>query len=124
MFWRKGISVRHGPHQLAQKFSITTWPLYFARSTVPPPFWGTVNSGAGPFCSAATAGSATTMAATIPAIRFFMAPPTNSFRNLALKEYGRADPHLDVVGELRGTQEIGLEYAILDCDVDRQPVAG
>src|ERR1700722_4132526 len=112
-----GISWRHGPHQLAQKLSMTTWPLYFARSIWLPPLAGSTNSGAGPVGSAATAGKAMTRAATIPAIRFCMGPPTNP-----LKEDGRADAHLDVVGELRGAQEVGLEHAILHCDVDREPV--
>src|ERR1700761_2056777 len=117
MLSSRGISWRHGPHQLAQKLIITTWPLYCARLIVPPPFAPSVNCGAGPLGSAATAGNAMTRAATSPAIRFFMAPPTNP-----LKEHGRADAHLDVVGELRGAQEIGLKHAILHCDVAREPV--
>src|ERR1700678_2930497 len=112
-----GISWRQGPHQLAQKLIMTTWPLYLARSSWPPAFAGSTNSGAGPVGSAATAGRAMTRAATIPAIRFFMGPPANP-----LKEDGRADTHLDVVGELRGAQEVGLKHAILHCDVDREPV--
>src|ERR1700742_2698368 len=112
-----GISWRQGPHQLAQKLIMTTWPLYLARSSWPPAFAGSTNSGAGPVGSEAAAGKAMTRAATIPAKRFFMGPPTNP-----LKEDGRADTHLDVVGELRGAQEVGLEHAVLHCDVDREPI--
>src|ERR1700722_10445020 len=112
-----GISWRQGPHQLAQKLIMTTWPLYLARSSWPPALAGSMNSGAGPVGSEATAGRAITRAATIPAIRFFMGPPTNP-----LKEDGRTDAHLDVVGELRGAEQVGLEHAILHRDVDREPI--
>src|SRR5882762_9413086 len=48
MFSSSGISCRHGPHQLAQKLSITTWPLYCARLILGPPRDSRVNCGAGP----------------------------------------------------------------------------
>src|SRR4051794_33320854 len=108
-----GISWRQGPHQLAQKLIMTTCPLYCARLTSPPAFEGRVNCGAGPVGAAATAGNPTIKLATSPAIRFCIGPPQPS------EEYGRADAHLDVVGELRDTQEVGLKHTILHCDVDR-----
>src|SRR5471030_1808183 len=45
----------HGPHQVAQKFSITTWPLYWLRLALCPLSSLSVNGGAGPLASAPTA---------------------------------------------------------------------
>src|SRR3569833_3126164 len=91
-----GISWRHGPHQLAQKLIMTTWPLYCARLTSLPALEGSVNWGAGPLPSAATAGSAMIKAATSPAIRFCMDPLLLSV------VLGRAVVFFVVVGVLRG----------------------
>src|ERR1700733_15094029 len=48
MFSSRGISCRQGPHQLAQKLSMTTWPLYCARLILGPPRDSRLNCGAGP----------------------------------------------------------------------------
>src|SRR5262249_46729277 len=50
-----GISLMHGPHQVAQKSSRTTLPLSAAVLRVPPARSGSVKSGAGP--SAALGGA-------------------------------------------------------------------
>src|SRR3954466_12330342 len=55
---RMGISVRHGPHQLAQKLIITTWPLYWSRLTGLPAMLSNLNAGAGPAGATASAGAA------------------------------------------------------------------
>src|SRR5688572_3431975 len=44
---RCGISWRQGPHQVAQKLIITTWPLYCASETGLPAREASVKSGAG-----------------------------------------------------------------------------
>src|ERR1700761_1436160 len=112
MFSNSGISWRHGPHQLAQKLSITTWPLYCARLNVLPPLAFSVNWGAGPVGSPAMAGRLAINAVAINAvIRCFM------FRILALKEDGRPDRRFHVVGELGDSQQIRPEHAILNLDM-------
>src|SRR6201996_863159 len=117
MFSNSGISWRHGPHQLAQKLSITTWPLYCARLNVLPPLAPRVNWGAGPLGSPASAGRLASNAVAINAvIRFFM------FRILSLKEDGRPDRRRHIVGELGDTQQIRPENTILDLYMDRDPV--
>src|SRR5216683_418279 len=99
MFSSSGISCRQGPHQLAQKLSITTWPLYCVRLTFEPARESNVNCGAGPFEGPAPeAGTAMIRAAVrSAAIRFFMT-------HLSLKEYGRTDGRFHIVGELGHAQ--------------------
>src|SRR6516165_2881678 len=72
MLSRSGISWRHGPHQLAQKFSITTWPLYCARLTSPPVRAPSENGGAGAPGAAASSGSDRSTVAATAAIRILM----------------------------------------------------
>ena len=57
-----GISCRHGPHQVAQKLIITTWPLNWERSMVLPPRPESWKAGAGPDEEVANAGSTNTAA--------------------------------------------------------------
>src|SRR3984885_8376166 len=59
----KGISCWQGPHQVAQKFNITTWPLYWLKPDCSPLSAVSVNAGAGPPASEAKAVNARTMAA-------------------------------------------------------------
>src|SRR3984885_4576116 len=59
----RGISCWHGPHQVAQKFTITTWPLYWLSAAWPPSRAVSVKAGAGGPASAAKAAEAMTMAA-------------------------------------------------------------
>src|SRR5580658_784069 len=113
MLSSNGISSRHGPHQLAQKLIITTWPLYCARLISLPPFEPSVNDGAA-LPVPANAGMAMATTATIAAIRFFMLVP--------LEEDGRTDARLEVVGELGGAQQARLEHVILHGNVQGQPV--
>src|SRR6188768_1936761 len=56
-FSRMGISVRQGPHQLAQKLIMITWPLYWSRLTGLPAMLSSLNTGAG--VGPASAGTAT-----------------------------------------------------------------
>src|SRR5271170_788435 len=116
MLSSSGISWRHGPHQLAQKLSITTWPLYCARLTSWPPREPRLNCGAGALGAPASAGTDRASAAAMAAIRLFMCVP------LKLEKHGRADPRLDVVGELGSAEQARLEHAILHLDVHCQPV--
>src|ERR1700733_8850013 len=60
-----GISCWQGPHQVAQKFTMTTWPLYWLRAACCPVTAVRVKAGAGPDASplAANAADATTIAA-------------------------------------------------------------
>src|SRR4051794_7786246 len=114
MFSSRGISCRQGPHQLAQKLSITTCPLYWARLILGPLRESRVNCGAGPLAlEPATAGTLSSNAR-IVAIRFFMLPP--------LEKYGRSDRRFHVVGQLGHAQQVGAEHAVLHLDVDRQPI--
>src|SRR3981081_2332824 len=112
MFSSRGISCRHGPHQRAQKLSMTTWPLYCARLIFEPARESRVNCGAGPLPEAAfEAGTLmskavpTAVARAVPvrvtpvevmnaAIRFLISG------SLVLKEYGCAERRFHVVGEL------------------------
>src|SRR5678816_4832132 len=70
-----GISLRHGPHQLAQKLIITTWPLNWERSMVLPPRPESWKPGAGPDEEEASAAEAKTAASAMPL--------TNPFKLLA-----------------------------------------
>src|ERR1700758_3455322 len=116
MLSSKGISWRQGPHQLAQKLIITTWPLYCARITSWPPREARVNAGAGPVGVPASAGSDRVSAATMTAIIFLM------MHSIPLEEYGHTDARFEVVGELGGAEERRLEDAVLRRDVHGQPV--
>src|ERR1700730_11634913 len=60
-----GISCWQGPHQVAQKFTMTTWPLYWLKADCCPDSALRVKAGARPVTSllAAKAVEATTMAA-------------------------------------------------------------
>src|SRR5579862_597178 len=115
MLSSSGISWRQGPHQLAQKLIITTWPLYCARLTALPLLEPRVNAGAGEPPGIASAGSATASAAAIATIRFLMMHPS-------LEEYGRTDARLEVVGELGDADDVRLEDVVLHRDVHSQPV--
>src|SRR6187551_28002 len=55
-FSSRGISVRQGPHQLAQKLIMTTWPLYWSRLTGLPAMLSSLKAGAG--VGPASAGTA------------------------------------------------------------------
>src|SRR5579864_44083 len=114
MLSSNGISWRQGPHQLAQKLIITTWPLYCARLTWLPAREPRLKAGAGPPSEPASAGSDSASAAAMATIWFFMMRP--------LEKDGRTDARLKVVGELGGAQQARLEHAILDRDVHCQPV--
>src|SRR5579871_6284749 len=117
MFSSNGISWRQGPHQLAQKFSMTTCPLYWARFRLPPPRAARLKGGAGPLGSALAAAMAPSSATAISvAMRLFIS------RILSSKVYGRSERRFHVVGELRHSQQVGPEHAILHLDVDRDPV--
>src|SRR5262245_3590901 len=61
-----GISCRHGPHQVAQKLIMTTWPLNWARSMLLPPRPESLKPGAGPDDDVANAADANTAASAIP----------------------------------------------------------
>src|SRR5882724_2819934 len=138
MFSSRGISWRHGPHQLAQKLSITTWPLYCARLILEPARESRVNCGAGPLPEAAfEAGTATSSAVatavTIARVTLFAAirpeirlliVRLRATHASHLKEYGRAEGRFHVVGELGHAQQVSAEHAILHLDVDREPVRG
>src|SRR3984885_16150063 len=65
----RGISCWQGPHQVAQKFTITTWPLYWLKPDCSPLSAVSVNAGAGPPASAAKAVDARTMAAIAQRLR-------------------------------------------------------
>src|SRR5213078_4606210 len=114
MLSSRGISWRQGPHQLAQKLIITTWPWYCARLTAWPLRAASVNCGAGPPPEPASAGRAVASTAVMTAIRFFILRPS--------EENGRANACLKVVGELGGAQQARLEHPVLHRDVQRQPV--
>src|SRR5579871_2933808 len=133
MFSSSGISWRHGPHQLAQKLSITTWPLYWARLILGPPRESRLNCGAGPLAlEPAEAGTAVSSAAmtapvSIAAIRFFITSPyayatLASHNALQRKEKGRSERRFHVVGQLGYTEQIRAEHTILDLEVNRHPV--
>src|SRR5882757_1475542 len=113
MFSSRGISCRHGPHQLAQKLSMTTWPLYCARLIFEPARESRVNCGAGPLPEAAfeagtalssAMATAVTRAATVARVKPFAAirPEIRLFMSgsCQLKEDGRAERRFHVVGEL------------------------
>src|SRR5450631_2082135 len=60
----KGISCWQGPHQVAQKFTMITWPLYWLKAACCPVSAVRVKAGAGPDASlAANAVDAMTIAA-------------------------------------------------------------
>src|ERR1700692_1695914 len=63
----KGISCWQGPHQVAQKFTMTTWPLYWLSVACCPESAVSVKAGAVPDASplAANAADAMTMAAIV-----------------------------------------------------------
>ena len=64
-----GNSWRQGPHQLAQKLIITTWPLRSASETGLPARLVSVNAGAGGEPSVAAAGQATATSTATSAAR-------------------------------------------------------
>src|SRR5690242_6281814 len=119
MFSSSGISCRHGPHQLAQKLSITTCPLYWERLILEPPRASRVNWGAGPLGALAPeAGKARMAVATSDpmsaAIRCSMSLlHARRMRRMSLKEDGRAQTRFHVVGELRDAQQVRPEHPIL-----------
>src|ERR1700736_6799732 len=132
MLSSSGISWRQGPHQLAQKLSITTWPLYCLRLIFEPPRASSANCGAGPLLPvpAPVAGTAPSSAVAravaikvtvapvrfFAAIRFFM---SGSCPYLSLKENGRPERRFHVVGELGYTQQVRAEHPVLHLDVNR-----
>src|SRR5690349_16899287 len=63
-----GISVRHGPHHVAQKLIITTWPLYWARLTLEPAMAASSKFGAAVGVSASV-GRASNVAASAATTR-------------------------------------------------------
>src|SRR5215469_3403544 len=116
MLSSNGISWRQGPHQLAQKFSITTWPLYCARLTSAPLRELRENDGAAAPGAVASAGSDRSTVAATAAMRILM------LVSLVSEKHGRADDCHDVVGELRAAEQAGLKDPILHRDMYRQPV--
>src|SRR6188472_24919 len=58
MLSSSGISFRHGPHHVAQKLTITTWPLRLESLMGLPVLESSVKSGAGAEAPAAPAGRA------------------------------------------------------------------
>src|SRR5687768_10872692 len=95
---RIGISWRHGPHQVAQKLIITTWPLNWERSIVLPPRADSENAGAGPDEDAANAGSTKTAASARPLKKPFIVRADMMLT--PSEEDGRAEQHFYVVGDL------------------------
>src|SRR5262245_17568013 len=94
-----GISCRHGPHQVAQKLIITTWPLYWARSMVLPPRPESAKPGAGAEEVVASAAEANTAASAIP-----LKSPFTVRADMMLtpsEKDGRTQYRFDVVGDLR-----------------------
>src|ERR1700688_3195205 len=67
----RGISCWQGPHQVAQKFTMTTWPLYWLNAACCPVTAVSVKAGAGPDASplAANAADATSIAAIVPRLK-------------------------------------------------------
>src|SRR5437762_6943285 len=116
MFSSRGISCRHGPHQLAQKLSITTWPLYWARLILGPLRESRLNCGAGPLALEPAMAGMLSSRARIVAIRCFMSVP--------LEKYGRSERRFHVVGQLGHAQQVGAEHAVLYLDVNGQPIRG
>src|SRR2546430_17428538 len=114
MFSSRGISCRQGPHQLAQKLSITTCPLYWDRLILGPLRESRVNCGAGPLAlEPAEAGTVASSAGAsrpekIVAIRWFMSVP--------LEKYGRYERGFHVVLQLGHAQQVGPENAVLYLD--------
>src|SRR5580700_6196593 len=53
----RGISCWQGPHQVAQKLTMTTWPLYWLSAPGCPARLVKVNAGAGPLASPAEANA-------------------------------------------------------------------
>src|SRR5271170_2724639 len=66
-----GISCWHGPHQVAQKLTMTTCPLYWLKAACPPDSAVSVNAGAGPPESAAKAAEAMTIVAIAQRLKNF-----------------------------------------------------
>src|SRR6478735_10241620 len=103
-----GISWRHGPHQVAQKLIITTWPLNWERSMALPLRPVSWNAGAGPDDEVANTGNANTRASARPlAIRPIpLVPIPLAFTMRAdmmltpSEKDGRAEQGLEVVGDL------------------------
>src|SRR6185436_3348246 len=113
MLSSSGISCRHGPHHVAQKLIMTTWPLYWARLMVLPPRAFSWNCGAGPAClmPADEIEATDRAAAAIRAAR--MATRVNpDFMCFPLKENGQSDVGFEVVGELALAEEVRIEHAI------------
>src|SRR5687767_1003611 len=93
-----GISCRQGPHHVAQKLIMTTWPLNCERSMALPLRPESWNAGAGPEEEAANAGNTNTAASANP-----LASPFSVRAVMMLtpsEEDGRAQQCLDVVGDL------------------------
>src|SRR5215471_2642598 len=106
MLSSRGISWRHGPHQLAQKLIMTTWPWYCVRLTSLPSREARLNCGAGAPVVPASAGTASASAAATATKWLLMCVSPS-------EEDGRSDARLDVVGELVGAEQVGLEGPVL-----------
>src|SRR5882672_1402659 len=93
-----GNSWRHGPHQVAQKLIITTWPLNCDRSMALPLRPESWNAGAGPEEVAANAGNTNAAASASP----FAIPLTVRADMLLTpsEKDGRAQQGFEVVGDL------------------------
>src|ERR1700733_10490728 len=123
MFSRSGISWRHGPHQLAQKFIITTCPLYWLRLTVLPPRAGRLNVGAGPGApaSAGTAMRSAAMPRTVMRVNDCLIP--TPYQMSPSEKDGRTDVRLEIAGELVDAEQIRVVHPILHGHVHGNPVS-
>src|SRR5262249_53442796 len=116
-----GISCRHGPHHVAQKLIMTTWPLNWDRLMVLPPREASWKAGAGPVEDAANAADAKTAASAKPfAIPLIVR--ADIMRATPSEKDGRAEQCLYVVGDLGLAEEVGVEHPVLHSQRDRQPV--
>src|SRR5690242_2513597 len=93
-----GISCLQGPHHVAQKLIMTTWPLYAERSMALPLRPVSWNAGAGPEEEVANAGNTNAAARAKP-----FANPFSVRADMLLtpsEKDGRAEQGFDVVGDL------------------------
>src|SRR6185369_5008996 len=98
-----GNSWRHGPHQVAQKLIITTWPLNWERSMALPLRPVSWNAGAGPDDEVANTGNANTIASARPLATLPIPLAFTVRADMMLtpsEKDGRAEQGLEVVGDL------------------------
>src|SRR5688572_808652 len=110
---RSGISCRQGPHQVAQKLIMTTWPLSSLRRTSPPSRAGSAKSGAGgagPVAVALPASSASSrVGIRVRASRMWC----SGFS----EECGQPEAELEVLRQLLRAKQIALEHLVTYAEV-------